>query len=188
MRILMNTHDRGDNVMKKILVIILSSLTLITGCVSSDPVEVSTVTITPTPTIASIRVIDTTGEANRYETTWVSPPEIIIPNYYAGATAEWPIRIHNGKDVLTSFVVKYSDGDKARGEFVYAPAGFSKWIIIEDESFVLKPKETKDILVTITIPYNVIIPSKWWFEVMVKEQGQGNVDIEYYPRWLVTMK
>jgi hypothetical protein len=173
--------------MKKLMIIILAVICLASGCITNE-IDISDAAIETTVALPSVRIIDTVGEANRYETTWVSPPEITIPNYYAGATAEWPIRIHNGKDVLTSFVIKYSDGDKARGDFVYAPTGFSKWIIIEDESFVLKPKETKDILVTITIPYNVIIPGKWWFEVMVKEQGQGNVDIEYYPRWLVTMK
>ncbi len=137
-----------------------------------------------------ITTYDTTEEEYaRINQSWISPAEVKVSNYYAGAQAEWNIKIHNGKDVLTSYRISYREPGKLREGYLAAPENAQDWIIISDEALVFAPKETKEILITLSIPKGTVVTDKKWeFWVSVIEQGQGNIETEMCSRWLISMK
>lgn len=163
---------------KGLLLVIIATLIVTVGCFGN--------TQTKTPTIYA----DTTGyEAKLANENWIMPAEVKISKYYAGAQAEWSIRIHNGRDVLTSFSINYRVPGKIRTGYVAAPVEAENWVIITDKSLVFAPKETKDILIILAMPKGAYVESdNWEFWISVMEQGQGNVQTEMCSRWLVSMK
>jgi len=204
------------------------------------------------------------------DSTWISPGKVNIGNFFPGATAEFPLTIHNGNDQklletrqtfsvttfinetivdftlhrplyecdirhisLTSdngsdklkatsctadgltitiegfvpddtrlldinykglflFAVAYRiPGHTAEG-FVVAPDYVADWLTLAEDIAVFNPRETRDILVTITIPddYNAAtIPDSFEFWVSVIDNSQtGMVRTELCTRVFVKMQ
>jgi hypothetical protein len=171
-------------------------MVMVTGCVAA-PVTPVTFPVTPTTQTVSdysitaqpptTPVLTNEPPKNR---TWLSPGKVDISNYYAGATAEWYIQVHNGKPVPTKFSVTYRYPDYTATGYDKPVSAAQDWVIISDATPVLAAYETRDILVTLNMPANVKnTPAKWeyWISVMDKSQT-GNVATELCSRWLIVMR
>lgn len=243
--------------------IILPSVTTRTTTITKSVPKSSTIPITTT----SIPAITSTSdiEARLINETWVSPAEVKIGNFYAGARAEWTIKIHNGGDISTrtekysvttepmetkapikikaplangdvtnvtvtsdsakdnlkavsynietkeitfsgfaanmqriitihytawsEFFVRYMVSDEKRDGYAFAPQAAQDWVIIEDSTPILAPKETKEITIALDIPKGAVVPDKQWeFWTVAGELGTGTVQKEYATRWTVVMR
>ena len=124
--------------------------------------------------------------------TWISPGKVQIGNFYPGARAEWPVQIHNGKDVETIFSVKYRQPDYVGEGYAMPPDEAQDWVIIVDSTPVLAPKETKDILTVLAMPKEGEAPPKWEFWISVMDtgavKGMTGIHTELCTRWLVNMR
>ena len=128
-------------------------------------------------------------QAQYYNVTWISPTDIWIDNYYAGATAEYNLTIHNGKDVAIAIKIgSICPTSTIQGYFV-APAKALEWVKISDVTFVLAPKETRDIMISLEMPKGASIEfEKWEYRITAFEQGQGNIEKGMAMRCFVDMK
>lgn len=127
------------------------------------------------------------------DATWISPGKVHVGNYYPGARAEWPLTIYNSKDVEATFSVLYRYPDFVTEGYDKPPLEAGDWISIctdYEHTVTLKPQETRDVLVALVMPSDVIIESKKWeFWVGVTEVGRGGlVMTELAVRWLVRMR
>ncbi len=124
------------------------------------------------------------------DVTWISPGKVNIGNFYPGARAEYPLSIHNGNDVATSFSVTYRYPDNVQEGYVKPLEEAQDWVIIADSTPVLMPKETKDILIVLAMPKDAKSPaSKWEFWISVIDTTQkGMVRTELCARWCVQMR
>jgi len=161
--------------MKKIIgLIIVTAVLLLAGC--AQPSAPITGEETPPP-------------PELYDKVWISPAEVDVGNFFAGARAEWPVRIHNGNDQPTKFSVTYSKPSTTAEGFVTAPNEAQDWVIIADATPVLAPKADKDVLIAVEMPKGATAPEKWEFLIVVKDITQtGMVQTELACRWLVTMR
>jgi len=158
--------------MKKLIGLIIVTGLLLAGCAQSSPVVE-----TPSP------------PPDLYDKVWISPAEVDVGNFYAGARAEWLVTIHNGNDKSAKFSVTYSQPSTTAEGFVTAPTVAQDWIIIADATPVLAAKETKEVLIAVEMPKGATAPKKWEFLIVVKDVTQtGMIQTELACRWLVTMK
>ena len=124
------------------------------------------------------------------DVTWISPGKVVVGNFHAGGRAEYPITIHNGKDVTTEFAVYYRIPDHVPEDTTKAPNMVQDWVIVADPTPVLAPYETRDILVVLAMPQTAVDPApKWEFWVGVKDNSQtGMVQTELCVRWIISMR
>lgn len=128
-------------------------------------------------------------QSKYYNVTWVSPSDVQIDNYYAGADADFTLYVHNGKDVVVSMKIDAESPSYTKDGYELAPSSVVDWVYISDKSFVMQPKETREILVSLRVPSNQYIEAeKWEFRVTVFEQGQGNISKGSAIRCFVDMK
>lgn len=121
--------------------------------------------------------------------TWISPGKIMVGNFYAGARAEYPLLVHNGKDMESQFVIAYRYPSHTDKDYTKAPREAQDWVIIADSTPVIMPRETKEILIILAMPEDAVAPPKWEFWVSVMDTGQeGMVRTELCTRWLITMR
>ena len=179
----------------KILLLAVLILTLVLGgCAPTIETPVIKEPTTPVPVIpaATTQVLSESEketEARLVDNNWTSPAEVKIGNYYPGAVAEWKIKIHNGNDIYSKFLIAYSIPIKTREGYSMPPEGVADWVIIADSTPMLAPKETREVLVSLAIPKGIVVEEKQWeFQVLVLELGQGNIQTQTATRWLVTMR
>jgi len=124
------------------------------------------------------------------DVTWISPGKVVVGNFHAGGRAEYPMTIHNGKDVQAEFLVYYRTPDHVPEDTTKAPDIVQDWVIIADPTPVLAAYETRDILVVLQMPKTASDPApKWEFWIGVKDNSQtGMVQTELCTRWLVSMR
>jgi hypothetical protein len=124
------------------------------------------------------------------DVTWISPGKVTVTNFYPGATAEYPVTIHNGNNDFTSFSVNYRSPDNMATGYARPPAEVQYWVIIADETPILAPRETRDILVTLTMPANAAVFSeKWEFWISISDATQsGQVQTAMAIRWLISCR
>ena len=122
--------------------------------------------------------------------TWVSPGKVQIGNYYPGGRAEYSVTIHNGKDTSTEFSVSYRYPDNVATGYDKPPLEAQDWIIIADMTPILMPKETRDVLVALTMPKEAKVESKKWeFWISVIDMAQtGTIRTELCVRTLIDMR
>ena len=122
--------------------------------------------------------------------TWISPGKVNIGKYYPGGKAQYPITIHNSKDTTASFAVTYRFPDHTATGYDKPPEGAQAWVIIADLTPVLAPKETREVMVTLAVPNEVVIGSdKWEFWISVVDTTrQIMVVTELASIWLVDMR
>jgi uncharacterized membrane protein len=148
-----------------IAIIVVTGLLLVAGCGSSELLP----------------------ELN--DNTWVSPSKVEMGNFTPGASAEYELNIHNGKDEPAEFSVTYRVPSSPASGFVTAPEEAQDWVTIADPSPVLEAKETRQVLIAVEIPEGATAPAKWEFWIVVKDVSQGGmVQTELASRWLITMK
>jgi hypothetical protein len=183
--------DSIGSVMKIGLLVLVLSLLALVGCDSSNITPPpTTARAIPTPTVVNIASeSEKEKEIRLVNNNWISPAEVNIGNYYSGAKASWRIKIHNGNDIWTKFLITYLAPSGTREGYAIPPEGIESWVIISDSAPMLQPKETKEILVTLAIPEDIIVnDAKWEFWTVVSEQGQGMVQIQQATRWFVSMR
>lgn len=161
------------------------------GCTTTTPENpvMPNTPMSPTTSSNPGSVSDPDVEQRLIDKTWISPAMVQIGNYYPGARAEWSLRLHNGGDTMAEFLVSYRYPDYIKEGYNTAPPEARDWVIITDPTPVLAPKETREILVVLAVPKDVVVTSKQWeFWVSVVEQTGGMVRTEMCSRWLVSMR
>lgn len=144
--------------MTKILVVSLIAIAmLLSGCIGYSEPEVPYTPVPETPVPEQpVEVIDQTEvvlpDEPPVDRTWVSPGKVNISNFYPGARAEYPITIHNGNDIDTSFAVLYRYPDHVAEKYSKSSKQVQNWIIIADSTPILMPFETRDVLVALAMP------------------------------------
>jgi hypothetical protein len=120
--------------------------------------------------------------------TWLSPGKIQVSNVTSGKHIEQNIKIHNGNEVSTAFLVYYRIPDYVESNFVIAPASARDWITIGEASPLLASRETKEIKVDLDVPNGIQTPARWEFWIGVKDNNENELTTELCSRWLITMK
>jgi hypothetical protein len=175
--------------MIKKLGILLAIITLVSAsCVAVEPT--TTITSSTSATLPTSSTIVSPGNEPPANTTWISPGKVTITNYAIGATASYPITIHNGNDVATEFAVKARTPDNISDTtYTLAKDTEISWIIVADNSPVIAPYSSKEVLVTLLVPKGTVATDKKWaFWLSVKDMTQsGFVQTELCSLWLITM-
>jgi len=164
--------------LKLITPLLIIGVLLLTGCslfIPADNIPTSNTTTDGQPPV---------------DRTWISPAKVQIGNFYPGARAEWELSVHNGNDATAEFAVVYREPDYVAEGYAEPPIEADSWVVIADSSPVLMPYETREILVALDIPANVVITAdKWEFWISVKDITQGGtIQTELCSRWLVVMQ
>lgn len=168
----------------KIRVVVISSLLTLILTVSGCTSTVSPVTMPPIQPVGNTSEV----EARLIDSSWISPAQVDIGNYYPGAKAEWLIKVHNGNEKATKFAITYRVPSDTKSGYSFPPDEAQDWVIIADTTPIFAAKETREILVTLATPKSALMKGNWEFWVSVIEQGQGNIETEMASRWLVSMR
>ena len=89
----------------------------------------------------------------------------------------------------TAFFVDYMVSDTARPGAALAPKAAADWVIIEDSTPVLAPKETREIMIALDIPAAATVPYKVWeFWTVAGETSNAAIQTQMATRWLVNMR
>jgi len=121
---------------------------------------------------------------------WITPAKVKIGNLYAGARAEWTLRLHNGNNVQTKYAVVVRNPDNTITGYSKSTDTEKSWVIISDQAPVLAPRETRDILIAVDVPLRAKVNSKnWEFWVSAMDaQQKGQIVTELCSRWNVDMR
>jgi len=168
-------------VIVSLVVLVLS----VSGCYGSIT-QTTTEYTTPATT-----TIPFAGFEPPQNTTWISPGKVNVANFHPGATAQYPITIHNGNSVTISYKIVARVPDNVTEEWTKATEKIVQdWVIVADPTPVLMPYETRDIMVTLNMPKNTVSPAlKWEFWVSVMDATQsGMIKTEMCCRWLIDMR
>ena len=121
--------------------------------------------------------------------TWVSPGIVTIGNFYPKATAEYNLTLHNGNMEDTKFYLAFKEPTRVAKGYVKAPDYVKQWVTFYDSQPMLKPLETRDILVTVTMPdTKEQVPDKIEFWISAREEQGGTVQIEYATKWRIDLR
>lgn len=151
-----------------------------------SPVDGSSIYNTPSPTFE--------GDEGYYEIinsdkVWISPGEFAISNYYPGAIAQCPLRIHNGSDDASRFTIEYRMPNKLTPGYQLPPADAYKWVTIVEPEPLIAAKETREIIIRLEIPEKAVVNQKQWeFWIVTRAGGQGSIQTENGARCLVKMR
>ena len=181
------------------ILIICIPIIIFTSCSScSNSVPTSTIkpTIQPTLTPARISQVTPIATPDNYtpptDNHWISPPRVQISNFYAGATAEWPLTIYNGNanNTETTFLIQVQQPNHnlVKSGYVAAPKVLLDWITISNESPILQGQTSQEIIITVVAPEDASAPKHWEFWVIVKPDEGQFVQVQYASRWLVDMR
>ena len=183
--------------MKRVILIVLvmiAGVAMLTGCQLDSSVNNNTPTPTatsvgPTPTYESGVMDPGLPEDAPSNVNWVSPGKIEVGNFYAGATAQCKIRVHNGNIGSTPFSIVYRYPDNVVDGYDYPPQDCANWVTLSETNPILSSRETKEIIVTLNIPEGVSFPSKMEFWISIKDDSQTElIRTELCIRWLVTSR
>jgi hypothetical protein len=169
---------------KTLAISLVAIIMLLSGCVGyTEPNEPPSI---PVPNQTEVVL----PKDPPMDKTWVSPGKIEISNFYPGARAEYPITIHNGKDTETLFSVAYRYPDNVATGYDKPNYEAQDWVMVVDTTPILAPKETRDILVVLSMPKEAKIDSdKWEFWISVMDMTQkGQIRTELCVRWLISMR
>jgi hypothetical protein len=122
--------------------------------------------------------------------SWISPAKVSVTNFHDGATAEYPVSIHNGNNVPTMFSVYYRIPDYPRADYALATIQQQSWVLVAEQTPILAPYETRDVTITLTMPDKALAPAphwEFWIGVMDKTQT-GMVKTELCSRWEINMR
>lgn len=90
---------------------------------------------------------------------------------------------------MTNFKIYYRIPTKVGADYVAATAEQEDWILIADATAVFLPRETRDILITLSMPPDAIAPgNKWEFWIAVAPESPGSINTELVSRWLIAMR
>lgn len=178
--------------MKRIVMALVVLSLLVVGCAESPipPISVPITPVAPEPTEpSSIPSPIVLHKEPPEDMTWISPGKVNVGNFYPGARAEWDLLVHNGKDSVATFKVKYREPNYVDRDYTRAPAEARDWVIIVDATPAIMPRETKEILIALDMPEEAMAPPKWEFWISVMETTQtGSIHTELCSRWQISMR
>jgi len=73
------------------------------------------------------------------------------------------------------FLVEYDDTPTGLSGFRTAPPEAAQWVVIDTPRILMKPKETRKVGVTLSIPADAGVPQKWAVKVRVSEWSKLKV-------------
>lgn len=126
--------------------------------------------------------------SNNEDTTWLSPGTVEVGNYYPGATAEYPLTLHNGEDKPQAFTVECRKPNRTKEGFTGAPSEAREWVTFSERNPRLQPQETRDITVSLAVPKGVTLPEKWELWISATGETRGMFNIELVSRIFVTSR
>jgi hypothetical protein len=107
---------------------------------------------------------------------WLSPATINVTNYWAGYTAKFTIRVHNGNSYPTIFSILYTQPDSLDVGYSAPTLSASNWINVSSQFPIIPAYTTQDIVVTLAMPEGTIPPAKqWMFWVCAKDASQDTM-------------
>jgi len=171
--------------------LMLGILFVSVGCGGSSAVVEPTPTPTEVATPIGPQPIPTESLSQPpMNVSWISPGHVDVGEFFAGATGEYPIRVHNGNNVPSVFVVTCRMPDNTVVDYAKASPESIHWVTITGAETPLEAFETRDMLVSLIMPYDAVAPaSKWELWISVLDTSQtGFVQTEMCTRWLITMK
>jgi hypothetical protein len=123
--------------------------------------------------------------AGPLDKTWLAPAKIQINRVTPDQEIRQTLQVHNGSRKEARYSVYYRTPDYTESGYSAAPLEAVKWLSITDNAPVLKPQETGEIIVTLTIPLKAATPDRWEFWIGVKEMIDNTVAAELCSRWLM---
>lgn len=185
--------------MKIILsVILLTALLLVSGCRAEDYNQTDAEIKAPEPVFTALEIQQgSSGDAVFIRITQngigADASEVVINNYYPGATAEMVYRIHNATvaaiqpEIYFADYADIADYSKADGA-IKAPPEMPEWLKIPKLKEI-KPGEIEDYTITVEIPKNVKnLPDKFGFQVQVAGNTGGMIQTAVGTWWIVKMR
>ena len=129
-------------------------------------------------------------------------------SYYIGAEIDWAtVQIHNETEAIAIWDISYKDVIKASyywiadgvrmtdeyGNYITCsppPRDMKYWVVVHETLPIeVKPKQTKEILITFEIPQDVVLPDIWEFRLNYRNLSQdGNVILSYDQIWQINSK
>ena len=92
-------------------------------------------------------------------------------------------------DLPATFAVYYEPSHNRTDGYEMAPDEAQDWIVIAEPTPVLMPFETREIMVSISLPPDATVPDQWEFLIaMVNKSEGGNIAIEMCSRWMISMR
>lgn len=176
--------------MKKAIGAILILTVLITGCGGKSVAKTTpTPTLTPTPTVTEAMQPTPVVNEPPMDVSWISPAKIEVGNLYAGALAEYTLKVHNGNDAEALFTVMARMPDNVTDGYSKPTTEMLDWVSISGAGMPLAPYETKEVTVSLAMPEGATAPDKWEFWISVIDNSQsGFVKVELCAKWLITME
>ena len=173
----------------KYIALTILILGVMASCIGCGGSTASNPTATPTET--GVQPVPTEQLATPpMNVSWISPGKVEVGDFYAGASAEYPLRVHNGNDVPTLFLVTCRLPDNTATGYVIPQPDAVNWITVTGAETPLQAYETRDVMVSLNMPADGLYPApKWELWVSVVDSSQeGFVHTELCSRWLITME
>jgi len=185
--------------MKKVL-ILLALVTLFSLACSNTyvgPNEKYGEDLQNVPVVTDNGVIPSSGLTINYETEermkdviWIAPGKVNVDRLYPGAQGEYTLRIHNPKNVPSTFSIYRRSPDSLSEGYSALPVQFQGWITATPSTLVVPAKSVGETLIRVQVGFlDKVSKNKYetWIGVMDVSQ-QGMVVNELCSRWLLTTK
>lgn len=127
-------------------------------------------------------------ETRMIDTNWISPGKVTIDNLYAGAQAEYVLRIHNGGSQATIFQVTARQPDGSAVNKL--PLDCFDWVQIPKNAIYAPAKSTVEMNITVKMLKDTGMRGKtyeFWLSVIDNSQS-GMVQTELCSRWIVSTR
>lgn len=120
---------------------------------------------------------------------WITPGKVTVDNLYAGAKAEYPIRIHNPNKVSTTFSLYGREAASTTEGYSKLPVELLKWVTITPSSLIVPAQSTGQALITVQIGKDKLTTKKQEFWIGVMDDSQkGVVRSEICSRWMLSFR
>jgi len=122
------------------------------------------------------------------DSTWIGPGKVTFGNFVPGNEATYPITIHNGSSDSKSFLMWVMTPSLASEEYSNFIREVSTWVTFGDNGFIMAPKETRRVFVTLKMPDSTFVPHRnWEFWIAVKEGQSSFIQEAVASRWVFEM-
>lgn len=119
------------------------------------------------------------------ESLWIDRGIVEVSNFYPGASVSQAIMVHNPLDEYAPIGVYFKIPTRVTEGYESATWIQSSWVTFEGD-LVFKPYETKEVIVTLTMPEDAKIADKWEFWVVFHSDG-GFINLETVSKWKIDM-
>jgi hypothetical protein len=118
------------------------------------------------------------GDPGGRDVNYISPAKVEMGNLTPGATGEFELEVHNGRDEKTLFIIGVREPDYVAAGFERLPPEYYNWIKIAETNPELGPKESRFVMVSLTMPPGAKYSKKsaeiW---ISVKEAAKGDATV-----------